>query len=503
MSYDAIVIGYGPAGATMANLLGQRDWRVAVVERSRTVYADPRAITADHEAMRVFQHIGLAEEITRGTVPHPGTDFVGADGLPIKHYEPAPPPYLLGWEPNFMFCQPELEAVLRRGVDRFPNVEVMLGRSCRAVWQDEDGVRVQVDDDVLSAKYLVACDGASSGVRRDLAASLDDLAFDEWWVVVDTHVSGDAELPERVTQYCRPERPGTYIVGPGALRRWEIKLLPGEDPEEFRAPEKVRSVLGRFVDVGQVDIQRVAVYRFHALVVDRWRHGRIFLMGDAAHQMPPFLGQGMCAGIRDTVNLAWKLDGVERQGFDASLLDTYGQERKPHVRAVVETTKSLGVIIGETDPVEAARRDDTLRNLPRMTSVRQKSIPGLDSGLIALDEGGPGVAAGELFPQPRTSQGALLDDVIGAGFWLVVHRDDVLDQELRGTWAEVSGHIVHVTEEMDPDRLVRGWSEQFDAAAVIVRPDRYVFGAARDRDHLRGLVVDLVRRLRGGTAVRS
>ncbi|MFF7309134.1 bifunctional 3-(3-hydroxy-phenyl)propionate/3-hydroxycinnamic acid hydroxylase [Streptomyces sp. NPDC008137] len=496
MSYDAIVVGYGPAGATMANLLGQRGWQVAVVERSESVHPYPRAITADHEAMRVFQHIGLAEEIAQGTVPHPGTDFVGADGLPIKHYNPAPAPHLLGWEPNFMFHQPELERVLRRGVDRFPHVEVMLGRSCRAVQQDEDGVLVQVDDDVLSAKYLVACDGASSGVRRDLAAPIDDLEFDEWWVVVDTHLSGDAELPERITQYCRPSRPGTYIVGPGALRRWEIKILPGEDPEEFRAPEKARSLLSQFVDVSKVEIQRLAVYRFHALVVDRWRYGRIFLMGDAAHQMPPFLGQGMCAGIRDAINLAWKLDGVERQGYGTSLLDTYGQERKPHVRAVVETTKSFGIIIGKTDPVEAARRDDVLRTQPQLTSVRQKSIPGLDTGLIALDGSDPGVAAGELFPQPRTSGGVLLDDLIGPGFWLVALRDDVVDQELRQLWAELRGRVVHVTEEMDPDRLVRSWSDKFDAVAVIVRPDRYVFGAARDADQLRDLVADLVHRLK-------
>ena len=355
--FDVLIVGYGPAGATAANLLGKRGYSVAVVEQSPEVYDKPRAITADQEVMRVFQECGLAAAIEPSTVPHPGTDFVGVQGQVIKRFYPQPPPHQLAWEPAWMFVQPELEATLRQGVNRYDQVKVFLSHEVVRI-EEEDGAdhvlahvkRLSDGEGVtLNAKYLIAADGARSGVRQQMGASIEDLAFDEWWIVVDAWLRGPVTLPPRCVQYCRPSRPGTYIVGPGDLRRWEIKLLPGEKPEDFHDEAAVRRVLSAFVDVAPLSLCRSAVYHFHALVVKQWRFGRVFLMGDAAHQMPPFLGQGLCAAIRDAANLAWKIDAVERLGCSPRLLDTYGEERTPHVRTIVSHAKSFGLIIGELD----------------------------------------------------------------------------------------------------------------------------------------------------------
>ncbi|NDF66141.1 MAG: bifunctional 3-(3-hydroxy-phenyl)propionate/3-hydroxycinnamic acid hydroxylase, partial [Betaproteobacteria bacterium] len=366
LTTDVLIVGYGPSGATLANLLGRRGHRVVVIDQALEIYDKPRAITADQEALRIFQEIGLADEITQTTTPHPGTDFVGVQGQVIKRFYPADPPNPLAWDPSFMFVQPELEATLRQCLRRFPQVTALTGHAYLDLQPSEGHVQARIQrlsdgqELTLQAQYVVAADGATSTVRKQLGAPVEDLAFDEWWIVVDAWIRGPLQLPERCVQYCRPSRPGTYIVGPGHLRRWEIKLMPGETPQDFADHDAVWRVLGEFVDTSHLEHCRTAVYRFHALVVEQWRQGRVFLMGDAAHQMPPFLGQGLGAGIRDAYNLAWKLDAVMRGLAHDALLDTYTEERKPHVRTVVAHAKAFGLIIGELDLERARLRDQAL-----------------------------------------------------------------------------------------------------------------------------------------------
>lgn len=526
MKYDAIITGYGPTGATLANLLATRGWRIAVIEQWPQVYDKPRAITADHECMRVFQACGLAESIAADTSPHPGTDFVGIDGGVIKRFYPQPGPKQLGWEPSFMFVQPQLEAKLRVGVDRFDHVDVLLDHRFLRFDASEDEVRVQVRDlekdrDLeLAANYLIACDGAGSPVRRQLGGKIEDLAFDEWWMVIDAWIRGPLELPPRCVQYCRPSRPGTYIVGPGDLRRWEIKLLPGEGADDFHTEESIRRVLSEFVDTEALELCRTAVYRFHAVVAEQWRFGRVFLAGDAAHQMPPFLGQGLCAGVRDAVNLAWKLDAVERLGAHPGMLDTYGMERKPHVRTIVSFAKSFGQIIGELDVEAAKRRDVSLRaelESGKAETVRQKFIPGLAGGLIDTDASGvPAHGAGSLFVQPRVRIGGcapaeLLDAVIGAGFLLASTQPAVLEwldaqtraawERLEGKWAVIGDEDIPVPPQViaarEEEDVFRDFMAKQGARAVLVRPDRYVYGFAADAASLRRLVRELHDRVFG------
>lgn len=511
---DVVIAGLGPVGATLANLLAMRGRSVVVLERETDIYDQPRAITADHEAMRAFQAAGLADEIAASTCPHPGTDFLGVEGQVIKRFYPLPAPGPLGWEPTFMFYQPALERSLRTGLARFAKVQVRLGHEVIEHRQHASGVEVHAHASdgtrcVVHARYLMACDGARSPIRKQLGIASTDLGFDEWWLVIDAQLVKDIVLPERCVQYCRPSRPGTYIVGPERLRRWEIKVLPGEDPQIFQDRQRVAEVLARFVDVSALEIQRVAIYRFHAVVAEHWRSGRVFLLGDAAHQTPPFLGQGMCAGIRDAFNLAWKLDQVLSGKAASALLDSYMQERRPHVQQVVEHAKSFGLIIGELDEVAAVQRDARLRAQlldGSVSTVRQAFIPDLEDGLLARAADGrllPG--AGKLFPQPwvRCAGGQRCRfDTISAGRFCLVGNNVALINGARlalaglPVIADLSLVVLHRREPMpagviglvEEDALIEAWLQHYGADVALVRPDGVCYGTASSTQTLRELL---------------
>jgi 3-(3-hydroxy-phenyl)propionate hydroxylase len=306
------------------------------------------------------------------------------------------------------------------------------------------------------------------------------------------------------------------VPGPGNLRRWEIKLLPGEDPEAIGAPDSVIRLLKGFTDTSDLTIWRSAVYRFHALLGERWRDRRVLLMGDAVHQTPPFLGQGLCAGIRDAANLAWKLALVLRGDADESLLDSYEIERKPHVRAVVASAKEFGTIIGELDPTAADLRDTRLRadlTSGKAVTIRQKFIPDLISGLIAAE----GRLAGKLFVQPHVcapdGRKVRLDDLLAPEFLLVAARPEVMDwlsETSRATWQGLRGERVVIIASgesgrrggvltvVERDDLFTDLMRQNAVAAVIVRPDRYVYGGAENAAQLNMLMKHLLQNLRAG-----
>ncbi|MGK4924916.1 bifunctional 3-(3-hydroxy-phenyl)propionate/3-hydroxycinnamic acid hydroxylase [Bordetella hinzii] len=505
---DVAIVGCGPTGATLGNLLAGRGHRIALLDRATEIYPKPRAITADHEALRAFQECGLAEEISAGAIAHPGTDYLGVRGQVIKRFYPLDSLPPLAWEPTFMFAQPELEAVLRRGLQHHGNARMMLGRELLAYEQDDTGVSLRLDGgELLRARYLLACDGGRSLVRKQAGVGVEDLAFDENWIIIDAHLRGHTALPERCVQYCRPSRPGTYIVGPGLLRRWEIKMLPGERPQDFETEAALRRVLREFVDDSGLDIIRTAVYRFHALVAQRWRDGRVFLLGDAAHQMPPFMGQGLCAGVRDAVNLAWKLDHVMRGAAGDALLDSYEAERKPHAKTVVAHAKAFGLIIGELDADRARQRDARLEAelaSGKAQTVRQHFIPDLAGGLIAMEAPGrPAQGAGELFVQPWVFSGgswSRLDDVMGFGFLLALREPALLQalpRSLVEAWQALGGRHVVIGPAALPERdgLFETWMKRHEAQAAIVRPDRYVYGTATDAAALETLLSRLLRSL--------
>lgn len=519
--YDVAIVGLGPVGAVFATLLAKRGLGVAVIERTAAIYDKPRAIALDHEALRIFQAIDLADYMDGSIESHNGTHFLGVDGEIIKAFDPMPPPYPLGWIPNATFVQPDLERAIREKLATYGNVEVFLATTAFSLAQDPTSVSLSVRRDdggefALRARYLVGCDGANSFVRKQIGAGLEDLAFDEWWLVVDALTSDPAKRPAKAFQYCRPSRPGTFVPGPGRLRRWEIKLLPSEEPEAVGAPDSVSRLLQGFTDTSDLTIWRSAVYRFHALLGQSWRDRRVLLMGDAVHQTPPFLGQGLCAGLRDAANLAWKLALVLRGDAGEDLLDTYEVERKPHVRAVVASAKEFGVIIGELDPVAAVARDVRLRaelKAGKAETIRQRFIPDLTSGLIAPQA----KLAGALFVQPhvRTVDGTVrrLDDLLKPEFAIVAATPEPvgwLTESVFAEWQRIGGErvvvatsgepsrIPGVTSVVEVDNLIGEWMAKNASAAVVVRPDRYVYGAAGNAAELNMLVGHLLQNLRAG-----
>jgi 3-(3-hydroxy-phenyl)propionate hydroxylase len=526
-SYDILIVGYGPVGAVLANLLGRDGLSVAVIDRMPDIFDKPRAINIDHEVMRILQSVGLADAVDAICVPHTGTEFRGLDNRLIKRFERPTPPFPLGWTPNLMFIQPEFELILRQGVSRHRNVEVLLSHEAGQPVLDDHEVRLPVTDldsgvvRQLRASYLIACDGGSSAIRKHLGISQESLDFDEWWTVVDAWLKGAAGVPEVTTQFCLPSGPTTYVVGPRDLRRWELKILPHENSEDYDKPGNIRRRLSSFVDVEQIEIWRAATYRFHALVADEWRRGRIFLAGDAAHQMPPFMAQGLCSGVRDVGNLCWKLTAVLRGRCAQSLLDSYQTERKPHIRQLVATTKALGQIIGELD-IEAARiRDETLCrefDLGKSEVIRQKLIPDLTAGIISRDRHGrPSAGAGSLFVQPnvRDSEGSIrrLDDVLGMRFSIVT-RDEVaqgwLDSNASTIWAGLGGNRLIVksgpAHAHRPDRVpeaseigsvFQDWMKKFGGGAAVIRPDKYVYGIAASAAELFRMIGDIDAGLHG------
>ena len=520
-SFDVLVVGYGPTGATLANLLALRGLTVAVADQETEIYDKPRASSADHEAMRIFQECGLADEIEVDTSPHPGCDYFGLYGQLIKRFDPQPPPFPLSWEPTFMFVQPKLEATLRRGAERHAGVATFLGHALESFSQDRLSVsallrrRRDMAAVPIDAKYLLAADGSRSTVRRGQGIASEDLDFDEWWVVIDAWLEGAADLPVRTAQFCNPARPVTYIVGHGNLRRWEIKLLPGESPEEFKSEKDVKRLLATITDISPLRFWRTAVYEFHAVLAQRWREGRVFLVGDAAHQTPPFMAQGMCAGIRDAANLAWKIEAVERHGFSDSVLDTYEQERLPHVRTIVGHAKDFGKIIGELDRGAAKLRDERLEAELKAgiaETIRQRFIPNLSSGLIALDsDGKPSRAAGTILVQPQVIDGEgniqRLDDVTSRGFLLLSTTEEPLtwlDEECRAFWSRIEGSSACVCALNESASamcfrastiLFSDWMKSLNAKIVVVRPDKYIFGAAETQVELNSILRQLAKQV--------
>ena len=428
--FDVAVVGYGPVGAVAANLLGRAGINTLVVDRAQDIYDRPRAIALDHEIARVLQGIGLADAIDPYVAPFTASEYYGVDGQLIKRLDMVAPPYPQAWTPSMVFMQPEIERLLRENVAVAGTVRVHLGQTVHGVAQNADAVTLALRDEgghvsTISARYVIACDGSTSTIRQSLGIEFDDLGFDQPWLVVDVVANerGLAKLPKTSVQYCEPQRPTTFVIGTGAHRRWEIMLSEDEDPRQMEKPDSVWRLLSRWITPDDARLWRSASYRFHALVARQWQSGRIFLAGDAAHQQPPFLGQGLCQGVRDVANLSWKLERVLSGQSPPAILQSYTIERSTHVRKLTGIIKSIGSLIAERDQTLAAERDIRLiaeaggavRSMPR-----QDLMPGLENGLLSTHvEGG----VGTLFPQPWVNlngQRCRLDDVCKHGFLVVL-----------------------------------------------------------------------------------
>ena len=476
--FDAAIIGYGPAGATLANLLGQYGLSVLVLEREAEIYPLPRAIHFDGEVMRVFETAGLRREVEAISRPGlKGMYFNNAAGetLLIRAGTSERGPH--GCANNHYFHQPELEAVLRAGLRHYPQVQVRTRHEVTAIADGAEHATLQVKDlqngqaYAVQARYVVGCDGARSMVRKTMGTPMVDLGLHQPWLVFDVRLKTEVPgLPDHTVQHCDPARPMTYCNVTGNRRRWEIMLMPGDDPEQLVKPETLWKLVGKWVTPEQADIERAVIYTFHSVIAETWRQGRLLLAGDAAHQTPPFLGQGMCAAIRDASNLAWKLDAVLRGRAGDALLDTYASERAPHVHAFIDLAVKLGDIIQTTDPQAARERDAKFK--AGQPEIFQFPAPRLGAGVWQ----GDAAVVAQVFPQPMLADGRLLDTALGLNF-AVIGDEAVLgtaSDETRERW-QAQGVVVLPAH--DPE--VRAWLQQQGLRAVLLRPDRYIAGVAQ------------------------
>ena len=511
VDYDVAVLGGGPTGLTLANLLGTMGIRTVLIERNPTTVQAPRAVSIDDEALRTLQAAGTVDAVLKDVALDYGSHYYTAEGVCFAQVEPRDREY--GYPRRNAFAQPRLEATLREALARFPHVTSLFGTPCAGFREEADGVVLSLGDEgaekhEIRVRYLAACDGARSPTRRAIGAELTGTTYRERWLIVDL-----AETRERLRQtrvVCDPTRPFIVLPGPNGTRRYEFMLRDGEDEDKVTTPQFVHDLLAASGPDAEAEVVRRQVYAFHARIVDKWNTRRVYLAGDAAHLTPPFAGQGMNSGIRDAHNLAWKLAAIVRGDFGEALLATYQKERAPHAWALIQLAINIGRVMMPTSKPQALLVQSAFRLaslIPPVqdyfASMKYKPKPFYREGFLRDDNGLNMV--GRMLPQPTLETAgqarSKLDAFLGSEFALVAYGADAQDTIARTHDLDfgipglrrlaVTPMRFNLAPSIDPlapagrdvddtrTRLARPGRELL----LLVRPDRYVAAAldATDR----------------------
>ncbi len=487
--FDVLVVGLGPVGSLGAILFAEAGLKVAAIEKEADVYMLPRAVNLDGEIIRALQPIGLAATVQHMMQPLRRGERAGFANARHEWLfgVDAQPMGSNGWQPSNMFDQPELEAFLRETALSHANVTAYVGYEMTQFTSDPGQVRVMARgpdrEATLNADYLVACDGANSPIRKALDIGWRDLGYDQDWLVVDVEMIKPHALPNEVLQVCDPERIHTYVATKDPYRRWEFQLNTGETAAQMLNHETIHGLLEAWTDKDTYNIRRAAVYQFHAAIAEKWQQGRIFLAGDAAHQTPPFLGQGMNTGMRDVINLAWKLPLVLSGICTSSFLDTYQAERDDHAHDLVSWAVDMGQLMQHLAAAEAAERAG--KEPPKMRQNSRKSgygqgreQPPIRSGAVLTEQVSNEGATGYLLPQPvvRNSSGTVVrfDELIGPHFAVISYGPPQFNTASVELINALKIQVIDISKlaflhGRFPDWLGAG-------SALLLRPDRLVFG---------------------------
>ncbi|MDA0786302.1 MAG: bifunctional 3-(3-hydroxy-phenyl)propionate/3-hydroxycinnamic acid hydroxylase [Proteobacteria bacterium] len=499
---DVLIVGAGPAGLATANYLGMYGVRALVVERNMGTVDEPRAVSIDDETLRSMQTLGLDGPITATTLTGYGARYYSPGQKEFARIQPTTREY--GHPRRSGFRQPELEAELRAGLSRYPNVDARFGHSFESLKQDDAGVTAGILDPdgqriTVRAGFLAACDGGRSMVRKLLGIELAGSSFNERWLVIDC-VNDTDETPASIA-YCDHRRPAITIPGPGRTRRWEFLLKRHESEADLLAESKIRELLAPYIGNRDVEIIRKLVYTFHARIADRWRVGRVFLLGDAAHLTPPYAGQGLNSGQRDAANFAWKVAAVVKGRAGLALLDTYEAERRDHAWSLIRMAIQIGWVMVPRNWFHTYAQIAFFRLAGIIPPLRDyfvgmkfKPVPRFENGFLCADDlKARDTLVGRMLPQPDVIDGRgetrKLDDVLGPGFALLAIVPSGVD-DLAGLdhplWSRLDANKLVLTKDepagdVPEVRLDDGplW-HRFDKYAgriLLVRPDRYVAAA--------------------------
>ncbi|NWD57103.1 bifunctional 3-(3-hydroxy-phenyl)propionate/3-hydroxycinnamic acid hydroxylase [Pseudomonas veronii] len=509
LTADVAIVGAGPVGLMIANYLGQRGVNVTLVEKLDTLIDYPRAIGLDDESLRTFQAVGLADKVLSHTTPWHAMRFLTPKGRCFADIQPKTDEF--GWSRRNAFIQPLADRVLFDGLQRFSNVKVLFSRELDSFEQSDSAVVLNLKDqhgrsERLNARYLIGCDGGNSLVRRSLDISFEGKTAPNQWIVVD--IANDPLATPHVYLCCDPVRPYVSAALPHGVRRFEFMVMPGETETELSKPENLRKLLSKVLpNPDRIELIRSRVYTHNARLAGRFRQGRVLLAGDAAHIMPVWQGQGYNSGMRDALNLAWKLALVIKGLAADSLLDSYEQERRDHAKAMINLSVLAGHVLAPPKRWQGTLRDGVswlLNYLPPVkryfVEMRFKPMPQYTRGALIVPTA-KGSPVGKMFIQPKVLTDAgttvLLDEVIGDNFAIIAWGCDPtwgLSATQIAHWKALGTRFIQVLPDVqlrvpsdagqdvirvgDSSGRLKEWFALGTSSIALVRPDRFLAGLA-------------------------
>ncbi|WP_020533849.1 bifunctional 3-(3-hydroxy-phenyl)propionate/3-hydroxycinnamic acid hydroxylase [Flexithrix dorotheae] len=498
LNYDVIIVGYGPVGMVAANIFGMYGLKTLVIEKNTTLYNIPRAIHFDDEIMRIFQYIDLEKEILEISKPVPGLQLIDKNQKVLFQITKG---VSSGWESSYLFYQPELESCLHQGVQRFENVDVKMGVKFTTLSQSTNEISLSLVDNgnplSVKGKYLIGCDGANSTVRKFLKLPLRNLGFTSANLKIDltTKTGNYPQFSSWIQKLCEPKL-GSFVFLNGRANhlRWEFSLHKKIPKSLAESPEFVEKNLSKVIDPKEIEIRHIAFYQFRSVIAKKWRVNKVFLTGDAAHQMPPYIGQGMAAGIRDVSNLSWKLFLKIQENAGDKLLESYQKERFSHVFKVIILTILVGkLFISKLSSLLKAAAWVLPNHLRK---IKISEIP-LSNGYFGRNK----KTKGKLFIQPEVhikgeATSIKLDKVLGKGFVILSLYQSpipVLSQQNQDFLKRINFKVLMIKntsdelkmdeEVCDSDNELKKWFSRHRVEVVVLRPDRYIF----DTSHIHNL----------------
>ena len=466
--FDITIVGLGPAGGTLANLLAMHDFSILILDREKSFYPLPRAVHFDDEIMRVFQTIGITKEFLKHTIINKGTKFVNSKDKVILDW---PRPKKItdnGWYPSYRFHQPDLEKKLRKKLKNYKKVSIEQNSEVIKIKNSKNHADITYlninnhKDYLVRSKYVIGCDGANSITRKQMKTKMDNLGFTQKWAVVDLILKKKKNnLPDRTIQYSNPKQPATYCRNVGRRRRWEFAIKKNHTDKNVLSESYIWNFLKPWLNKSEAIIERKTIYTFESAIARKWRKGRVFIAGDAAHLMPPFMGQGMCAGIRDASNLAWKIANCIRNKFDETLLNTYQSERSLNVKEYIETTMRMGEFV---NAVESIQITDNIKSDNKGIKSMQSIKPKLGRGLGNLKD----INRGKTFPQFKLKNNKTLDDYFSKK-GMIILSSEIKHKKLKNYSLLKAKNLSNVSKYL----------KNINSKAILVRPDRYILASAR------------------------